>query len=457
MQRSPATLRITEDFVSAFLEASMTRDYLVLLSRNLASVAIGLSAALYSLTAPAQQGGSTPRPPTPHADDSDDDEERDNSRSSRQRDDSDDDSDRSPSSSRDTARDSNRESNRDDRSSRDSRARDSRSSRSYSRDTDDDRSAKGDRDRDNDGDADDRASARDRSSSRDRTDRSTSRDRIRDDVRDTARDTRDAVRNAASDVRNTARNVRDNVAGRNSVPDFDPNSTRAADVGLWFNRSTNNGLLISDVASSGPISQLGFREGDRIVSIDGNQVANERQFMQDLFYDDIRNNRVPVVINRNGAQRTIYVQPSTLVDHYSTAQNDPLEQFGLVLDDRYRDRLVVWKTIPRTPAYYAGVRAGDVVTAVDNTRVSHHEDLTHAVQQAENAGNREIQLTVFRGQQQRHLEAEVANLASSDQRTTSYRPTYEDNTGYAPRTIETQPRTTLPARPLRPGILPRNR
>jgi len=233
-------------------------------------------------------------------------------------------------------------------------------------------------------------------------------------------------------------------------------------VGLWFNRGTTNGLVISDVASSGPISRLGFREGDRIVSVDGYRVNNERQFVQDLFYDDTLNQRVPVVVSRNGTQRTVYVEPSTLVDHYHTSQYDPMQSFGLILDDRYNDRVVVWKTIPRTPAYYAGVRKGDVITSWDNTRVTRPDQLTQLVEQAEDSGNNEVQLTVYRGQQPRQLEVEFPQVASRVEPRTSYRPTLDQDTGtYTqpyPAVEGTRPGVTDRPRILpRPGILPRNR
>jgi hypothetical protein len=204
-----------------------------------------------------------------------------------------------------------------------------------------------DRGRDRD-DYDYRAETRDRYEDQDSGE---FRDRVRENVRDTVRGARDTARDT---VRETARDIRDSIRdpGRSSRQDFDVNSVRSADVGLWFNRSNRSGLVVNDVASSGPIARLGFREGDRIVSVNGYRVRDERQFVRDLFDEEYRDERVPVIVDRGGTQRTIYVEPSTLVEHYvsSSSNQDPLEQFGIVLDDRYNNRLVVWKVIPRTPA-----------------------------------------------------------------------------------------------------------
>jgi C-terminal processing protease CtpA/Prc len=318
--------------------------------------------------------------------------------------------------------DSDRRSGRDasDRSYSDSRNRDrdGRDDGYSARDRRDDpyntarRSSDSDRNR---GDYD-RYSRDDRSGS----DRAT----LRNDVRNTVQSARDTFRDARDTARSTARGVRDSVSTSRSSQQFDASSVHPADMGLWFNRNTSNGLVISDIGSSGPISRVGFREGDRIVSVNGTRVANQNQFMQYLFADDVINSRVPVVVARSGGQQTLYVEPSVLVDQYTTVQRDPLDQFGVTLDDRYYDRLVVWKVIPRTPAYYAGVRAGDTLWAWDGQRLARPDDLMQAI---DNTNSSDAQLTVYRGRQARELEVDTTQLAARDNAHTSYRPALEGN------------------------------
>ena len=132
-----------------------------------------------------------------------------------------------------------------------------------------------------------------------------------------------------------------------------------------------NGLIISDISSSGPITRFGFREGDRIISVNGTRVSSEQQFIEYLLSPRYANQRVQVVVWRNNQQVPIWVEPWVLVqeDSSSTAQVDPLETYGVILDDRYQYP-VVWKVLPRTPAYYAGIRAGDVIVAWSGQHVS---------------------------------------------------------------------------------------
>jgi C-terminal processing protease CtpA/Prc len=156
-------------------------------------------------------------------------------------------------------------------------------------------------------------------------------------------------------------------------------SIRSADIGLWFDSSARSGLVINDVSTRGAIAKLGFREGDRVVSVDGRRVTREADFIEYLFADDVRNERVEVVVVRDDRDEVIVVEPAVLYEEYQYVDNDPAEHFGVVLDDRYPDRLVVWKVIPQSPAYYAGIRAGDVITTFRGQRLASANDFVRVV------------------------------------------------------------------------------
>ncbi len=132
-----------------------------------------------------------------------------------------------------------------------------------------------------------------------------------------------------------------------------------------------DGLVISDIASRGAIAKIGFHEGDRIVSVNGHRIAREADFIQYLFGDGTALVPVEVVISRDGRDETIQVDPSVLMADYGDAEQiNSLEQFGIVADDRYPDRTVVWRVAPRSPAYYAGFRQGDVITTFQDQPVT---------------------------------------------------------------------------------------
>jgi C-terminal processing protease CtpA/Prc len=188
-----------------------------------------------------------------------------------------------------------------------------------------------------------------------------------------------------------------------------PNDMRGPDIGLWFNRGNRDSLVISDVSSRGAISKLGFREGDRIVSVNGRRVTREPEFIEFLLASDA--DRVPVIVTRDGREETIYVQPSVLTQDFEYADVEPLEQFGIVLDDRYDDRIVVWKVISRSPAYYAGLREGDVITTLGDRPYRTRTEFEKGVVGLK-AGDANVQ--VRRGEKTRDLTVDVPEFEQSN-------------------------------------------
>ena len=280
-----------------------------------------------------------------------------------------------------------------------------------------------------------------REAARDKT--QDARDAVKDrapdarDARDAAKDARDTARDTTRDARDAGRDARDRANDNRPTPrdpspdardrdhrdrdtrsddrrddrsdsrrvDFNINTFRSADMGLWFT-STNNNLVISDIASTGPIARLGFRADDRIVSVNGERVTTERDFIRYLYADDVRTQRVKVIVLRDGREEVIFVEPTVFVDSYSTVQTDPLEEFGVILDDRVTDQLVVWRVIPRTPAYYAGIRAGDVLTTYDGQTISGTQQLVTLVQRG---GRDAVRVGVTRNKAPRTLDVEFTN------------------------------------------------
>jgi hypothetical protein len=104
-------------------------------------------------------------------------------------------------------------------------------------------------------------------------------------------------RDAQGDLRNTAA-MNSGLGGAN--------------LGLWFNTQPGmNGLVVADVANQGAFAGSGFRQGDRVMSINGQPVTTEAQFVQALTSPNA-GQTANIVINRNGAVQTLSVQPSAI-------------------------------------------------------------------------------------------------------------------------------------------------
>lgn len=85
---------------------------------------------------------------------------------------------------------------------------------------------------------------------------------------------------------------------------------RGADLGLQLANQPGAGLTVSGIANNGVFAGAGFRQGDRIVSINGAPITTEAQFLQAL--------RTPgsqganILVFRNGQQQTLSIAPSAL-------------------------------------------------------------------------------------------------------------------------------------------------
>lgn len=141
---------------------------------------------------------------------------------------------------------------------------------------------------------------------------------------------------------------------------------RSADLGIWFGGQSDDPLVITDLTQRGAFAQAGFREGDRIVSVDGHPISTETELLRWLGSPPVFNRMVNVLVERNGQRLTLQVLPARI----GVVADEPLYQAGLLLDSRTRDRIVVERVFLRTSAYYAGLRAGDIVTGFNGKTVS---------------------------------------------------------------------------------------
>jgi membrane-associated protease RseP (regulator of RpoE activity) len=153
-----------------------------------------------------------------------------------------------------------------------------------------------------------------------------------------------------------------------------------------------------DVVDRGVFAQAGLREGDRIVSVNGQPVTTEGQLVQMLTQPAAGAQALNIAVMRGTQQQMVAVQPAALVQ--GIAAFDPLYQAGLILNDRIPDRLVVARVFPRTPAYYAGIRAGDVLTSMNGSPLVSLDNLTQVLQ---TAGGNVLTLQVDRLGQTRQL------------------------------------------------------
>jgi C-terminal processing protease CtpA/Prc len=289
-----------------------------------------------------------------------------------------------------------------------------RDSRDFARD--DDRS----RDRDDDRDSlNRRDSFRD---SRDEFARDSYRDR--DDAqsrsRDSFRDTRDDYR-TDRDTRfagERRRDARDTRISRSQIDNFRATSVSARDLGLSLAR-TSRGLVVDDVRAGALAATIGLRPNDRIVAVEDYRVTSEDQFVRYLFDEDWRHDRVSVIVVRDGREVPIYVRPVQLIERLVVREDsDPIATFGIVLDDRYDDELVIRQVWPNSVAYRAGLRPGDVIVRFHGQRLTSPRQF---VQVFNRVDARQAPIVVERD---RNLREFVVNIPSNPRMSSGQRTTY---------------------------------
>jgi PDZ domain-containing protein len=255
-------------------------------------------------------------------------------------------------------------------------------------------------------------SDQDRQSTRRSSDGSNTRDgRNSTNTRSDRNADRGDDRGGRRDERSTDNRSDRSDRGRNGDRDSSRRDMRGPDIGLWFNRQSRDGLIIVDVSSKGAIAKFGFREGDRIVSVNGRRIASEAEFIQFLLHSDVE--RVKVIVIRDNREEVIYVEPAILTREYEYTDVDPLERFGIIVDDRYDDRIVVWRVIPRSPAYYAGFRPGDVVINFGGRPYKSRVEFEKSANEWKEG---EVNVQVRRGDKNRELSADVPKYDRSNAR-----------------------------------------
>jgi S1-C subfamily serine protease len=184
-------------------------------------------------------------------------------------------------------------------------------------------------------------------------------------------------------------------------------------------------LTISNIQQDSLAAEAGLRAGDRIVSIDGRQIARPRQFQ--AYLSGQWGREVPVVVTREGQQQTIYLSGGS--------QNENTAWLGVFLNDNQDNQrgAMVMQVYPAGPAARAGLRPRDVITHINGQEVEGSADLIAAIEEQEpgskaefdiQRNNQEVKLTatlgsrdqfIFRGQGEDYGRREFGRGGSSGQ------------------------------------------
>ena len=158
----------------------------------------------------------------------------------------------------------------------------------------------------------------------------------------------------------------------------------------------NSGIIIARVENDSPASRAGFQVGDVILFFNEQKIDNVGKFRVVVAGSPI-NQRIPVVINRDGQERTIQV---TLIDRGSddTQPEDPAEpssiNLGLTLESldseiarrmniTAEEGLLVTRVNRDSPAARSGINPGDIIIELNRVKLDNLSDYEMAIERAE--------------------------------------------------------------------------
>jgi serine protease Do len=190
------------------------------------------------------------------------------------------------------------------------------------------------------------------------------------------------------------------------------------------------GVIVESVRTGSPAEKAGFRTGDLVIEFDGERIRSVRHFTR-VVRESPPSRGVRAIVMRGGSRQTLDVVPEVTGDFRSDAREllrdgrrqgrDLLRNFNLNVAPNLRgrrsfDRVTLGVTVtPLTsqlaeyfgvkegalvtavtsgsPAAEAGLKAGDVITAIAGRTVSTAADVARQVQRAQSGEGVDIHVT----------------------------------------------------------------
>ena len=203
------------------------------------------------------------------------------------------------------------------------------------------------------------------------------------------------------------------------------------------------GVAVSRVAADSPAARAGLKAGDVVLRFDGEQVSNHRK-LQRLINEAAPDQNVRLTISRNGSEQEITVtvsrRPSGGIGWSGAWTPQQSEEIKRSMEDAQRaygagfgrdftfsfgwgrrigisttqltrqladyfgiaggSGLLVTSVSESSPAARAGLKAGDVITAVDGEKVESSGDLSRALNRKAEG---DVSITIVRDRNQRTL------------------------------------------------------
>jgi C-terminal processing protease CtpA/Prc len=170
---------------------------------------------------------------------------------------------------------------------------------------------------------------------------------------------------------------------------------RGSRLGFQIDQQAADGIVVGEVEAESGAARAGLRNGDRIVSVDGRELRNPRQFR--AYMGGLYGRPVPIIIDRGGQRYTVQLPPMDAQD------SGPW--LGVYLQDNEQDQqgATITNVYPSGPAARAGLRRGDVILQLNGQQVASTPDLISMIDEFQ--PQEQVEFLVRRGDQEMQVPA----------------------------------------------------
>ena len=210
------------------------------------------------------------------------------------------------------------------------------------------------------------------------------------------------------------------------------------------------GVVVESVTPGGPADKAGVKAGDAITEFDGERVRSVRQFSR-LVLESTPAHSIAATLSRNGQKVTVNITPERRTfEEFGTRMpralrvpsspappapprlmtpDGPYELPGIMrlwsargigitiesLDNQLaeyfgvKDGVLVKSVLPDSAAQKAGLKAGDVITAIDGRKIYETSDVSRAIDRIGTAG--EFSVEIMRDKKPQTLKGKIESEA----------------------------------------------
>ncbi|KAB2912402.1 MAG: Do family serine endopeptidase [Hyphomicrobiaceae bacterium] len=188
----------------------------------------------------------------------------------------------------------------------------------------------------------------------------------------------------------------------------------AASLGL----GEAKGALVTEVTSPGPAAEAGLKNGDAILSVNGQKVADSRDLARQIA-SFAPNTKVDVRILRGQKEQTINVKLGTFPTGKEVARAEPakeapqtteMDQLGLTVapgSGAEKNGVVVTDVRGDSDAAQKGIKSGDVILEVGAVPVKSADDVANGIKEATKLGRKAVLLRIKSGDQMRFVAVQL--------------------------------------------------